>query len=239
MKPAELPELLAFLRGRLADAQGVSVALSGSLARGDYRTGADGTVVSDLDLIPIVPGPDAVAPVRALLMPLLQETADRFEIEATAAITVLDAYRLARPAGYVTSMGAKPKFLVDGLGVADLPPMELTTAAAVAWMVQPVTYYLAKATHDAPRTNLYKARAAMIRLFDHVGQVDADDLADMAVASQQVADQHGSRLLTSSLTYLTAPTSPAIFTVVRDLVFAENQGVAFGESVMAATPQPS
>ncbi|MFG2716559.1 hypothetical protein ACGFX2_39510 [Streptomyces goshikiensis] len=90
MKRTDIPELLHHLRSALAKTTGMSVALSGSLARGDFRTRTDGTITSDLDLIPVVPSPADVAAARAQLQPVLQSTADQFGITATAAITLQD-----------------------------------------------------------------------------------------------------------------------------------------------------
>ncbi|UQW99109.1 hypothetical protein [Streptomyces sp. RerS4] len=241
MKQSEIPDLLRHLRTLLAATTGMSIALSGSLARGDFRTRPDGTIISDLDLIPVIAGADDVASARRQLAPVLQDVADRFAITATAAIT-LDATRRKAPlARYLTSMAARP-WLIDPLGLEGT-----TTPAAdqanpfgdpsLPWLFQPVTYYLAKATHEDPVTNLVKARAAADHLLDHLRITTATDpLRDLPRTLAAIRDLYGLTPLPSSRTFLASPTDTAVFTTVRDLVFRENQGLAFADSAMAATP---
>ncbi|MGW3044187.1 hypothetical protein ACWC9T_30030 [Kitasatospora sp. NPDC001159] len=167
MNSHDLPLLLTQLDQEFADVTGMSVALSGSLARGDHRTGRSGHITSDLDLIPVVAAPADAAAARAVLQPILQRLADAFGIEATAAITTLRAFRLAGHAPYRASM--RPQWLCDGLGLgpdafARPDHDDSNPEAALAWAVQPVTYYLAKATAQDPPTNLLKARTCATRL---------------------------------------------------------------------------
>lgn len=121
MKPSELPDLHAHLRDALSATSGMSIALSGSLARGDYRTNPEGAITSDLDLIPVVRRATDVASARKQLEPILRETADRFQIVATAAVTLLTAFLDAPHARYVTSMPADP-WITDPLDVAAHTP---------------------------------------------------------------------------------------------------------------------
>ncbi|MGI5451364.1 hypothetical protein ACQEVM_37530 [Streptomyces sp. CA-243310] len=121
MKPSELPDLHAHLRDALSTTSGMSIALSGSLARGDYRTNPEGAITSDLDLIPVVRRATDVASARTQLEPILRETADRFQIVATAAVTLLTAFLDAPHARYVTSMPADP-WITDPLDVATHTP---------------------------------------------------------------------------------------------------------------------
>ncbi|MFJ9434783.1 hypothetical protein ACIRQY_34750 [Streptomyces sp. NPDC101490] len=234
MRAADLPALRAHLRVALAATDGVSVALSGSLARGDFRTGDDGTISSDLDLIAVVARATDVPATRRQITPVLQDVTDRFAIDATAAITLLDAYRRAPGAAYVTSMAGHP-FLTDPLHLGPvLQPATRRPAERLPWLIQPVTYYLAKASHENPGTNLAKARRATLHLTAHLGLDGAEALRDLPSAVREVSDRHDVTLLPSSAAYLNAPTAPGRFHAVRDLVFMENQGIPFADSALAA-----
>ncbi|GEB57147.1 hypothetical protein [Streptomyces gardneri] len=233
MKAADLPDLVTHLRTTLAATHGTSVGLSGSLARGDYRTSDNGTVTSDLDLIPIVPRATDVPAVRRQITPVLQDVTDRFAIDATAAITLLAVYRQVPCASYITSMAGR-QFLVDPLNLGTAPSFTHTTDDLLPWLIQPITYYLAKASHEDPITNLAKARAAALHLTDHLGLDDRDAPRDLTRTVREVYDRYDVTLLASSAAYLNAPTAPDRFQAVRDLVFMENQGIPFTDSALAA-----
>ncbi|MGW3387433.1 hypothetical protein [Streptomyces cinereoruber] len=234
MKASDIPALLAHLRTALATTDGMSVALSGSLARGDYRTSADGTITSDLDLIPIVSRATDVPAARRQITPVLQGVTDRFAIDATAAITLLATYRHVPCAPYVTSMAGRP-FLTDPLDLgAALSPAPYSREERLPWLIQPITYYLAKASHEDPGTNLTKARTAALQLTDYLGLDDRDAIRDLPHTVREVSDRHEVMLLASSAAYLNAPTAPGRFQAVRDLVFMENQGIPFPDSALTA-----
>ncbi|MBD0710664.1 MULTISPECIES: hypothetical protein [unclassified Streptomyces] len=232
MKATDLPALLAHLRVAFAATDDMSVALSGSLARGDFRTDEDGTIVSDL--IPVVARATDVPGARRRIAPVLRDVAERFAIDATAAITLLSAYRNAPGAGYVTGMAGRP-FLVDPLRLGLAPrPAAPRPAAHLPWLVQPVAYYLAKATHETPYVNLAKARTAALRLVRHLGIDDPDALCDLPRTVREVCDRREIPVLPSVAAYLNAPTDPGRFQTVRDLVFMENQGIPFSDSALTA-----
>ncbi|MFD9053336.1 hypothetical protein [Streptomyces zaomyceticus] len=150
----------------------MSVALSGSLARGDLRTTSDGTITSDLDLIPLVVRAADVLAARRQITPVLQAVTDRFAVDATAAITLLDAYRRVPCSAYVTSMTGEA-FLTDPLQVGPAaPPVAQDPDECLPWLIQPITYDLAKACHEDPVTNLTKARSAALHLTSHLGPDD-------------------------------------------------------------------
>ncbi|MFE4206320.1 hypothetical protein ACFRSX_35610 [Streptomyces goshikiensis] len=244
MKRTDIPDLLRHLRSALAETTGISVALSGSLARGDFRARADGTISSDLDLIPIVPTPADVAAARAQLQPVLQSTADQFGITATAAITLQDRCLSVPRARYLTSMTAGP-WLADPLDVA--PRLAAASTAALKtiaddpdlpWLIQPITYYLAKATHEDPVTNIGKARTAATHLLGHLGHTGCTNPTDHVLQIvTAIRDLHSIKPLPSSERFLTTPTAQDVYSTVRDLVFTENQGIGFTASAMAATPR--
>ncbi|MET7533906.1 hypothetical protein [Streptomyces goshikiensis] len=244
MKHTDIPNLLHHLRSALAKTTGMSVALSGSLARGDFRTRTDGTITSDLDLIPVVPSPADVAAARAQLQPVLQSTADQFGITITAAITLQDRCLSVPRARYLTSMTAHP-WLADPLDVA--PRLAAASTAALKttaddpdlpWLIQPITYYLAKATHEDPVTNIAKARTAASHLLGHLGHTGCTNPTDhVPQVVTAIRDLHSVKPLPSSQRFLTTPTAQDVFSTVRDLVFTENQGIGFTASAMAATPR--
>ncbi|GAA1944370.1 hypothetical protein [Kitasatospora viridis] len=239
MNSLDLPRLLALLRLELADVPGMSVALSGSLARGDHRTGANGRIVSDLDLIPVVPTAAHAPTARAVLQPVLSRLAQALRIEATAAITTLDAFHRAARARYRTSMW--PEWLIDGLGLGpnafNQPAPDHT--AELPWAIQPITYYLAKATDRDPRTNLAKARrAANLLLAKGVGEDLLGASDDLPRSLRNLIHEHHLDPLASTAAFLDAPTRPDISRAVRDAVFRENQGLPCAESVLVV-PAPT
>ncbi|MBD0692981.1 hypothetical protein [Streptomyces sp. CBMA123] len=237
MNSHDLPLLLKQLTHEFADATGMSVALSGSLARGDHRTGRSGHITSDLDLIPIVATPADAPTARTVLQPILQRLADTWQIEATAAITTLRAFQLAGHAPYRTSM--RPQWLCDALGLgpdAFARPGDDAEGTAPAWALQPVTYYLAKATAQEPATNLLKARTAAARAAAAFDLPLADSLDDLPRALRTLIAERRLSPLDSTARYLTTPTRPTIADAVRDAVFFENQGLPFADSAVAALP---
>ncbi|MFF5933301.1 hypothetical protein [Streptomyces sp. NPDC012508] len=153
-----------------------SVALSGSLSRGEARI-VNGLVVSDLDLIPVVATVADAALARKQLAPVLQELADYYSITCTAALTLEENFIRVRHAGYVTSMADQP-FVWDPLGVhlrwrnqksLCIEPEEGRPDDVLPWLAQPVTYYVAKAGATAPEENVTKAVRAVLRLLDEAG----------------------------------------------------------------------
>ncbi|MFE6052644.1 hypothetical protein ACFQ6N_17965 [Kitasatospora sp. NPDC056446] len=240
MKSNDLPQLLRQLAREFDGMTAMSVALSGSLARGDHRTGRSGHITSDLDLVPVVVAAADASAARAGLQPILQRLADTFRIEATAAVTTLAAFRAAGHAPYRTSM--RPDWLCDGLGLGprafDLPgPDDGDPHAALAWAMQPVTYYLAKATAQDPQTNLLKARSAAMGLADTFDLEGVrSSLDDLPRALRNLIVERRIAPLSSTARYLDGPTRPGAAQAVRDAVFAENQGLPFADSAVAAWP---
>nr|BFD90939.1 hypothetical protein KitaXyl93_22990 [Kitasatospora sp. Xyl93] len=240
MNSHDLPHLLRQLAREFHATPGMSVALSGSLARGDHRTGRSGRVTSDLDLVPVVATAADAPAARAVLQPVLQRIADAFQIEATAAVTTLAAFQAAGHAHYRTSM--RPEWLCDGLGLGpvafDPPGPDVGSAhTALAWALQPVSYYLAKATLQEPRINLVKARNAVARMapsFD-LPRLPGD-LDDLPRLLRDLVDEHDITPLGSTLLYLDAPTHLTIADTVRDAVFTENQGLPCADSAVVARP---
>ncbi len=240
MKSRDLPLFLHQLTHEFEGMTGMSVALSGSFARGDQRTGRGGHITSDLDLIPVIATSADAPAARVAILPILQHLADTFHLEATAAITTLPAFRRAGHAPYRTSM--RPEWLCDGLG---LGPGAFCSSvhddgapyAALVWAIQPVTYYLAKATAQDPLTNLLKARssaAGLAAFFDlpHLpGSLD-----NLQCALRGLIAERGITPLGSTTRYLDTPTHPGVAQAVRDAVFRENQGLPFADSAVAARP---
>ncbi|MFF2118523.1 carbohydrate ABC transporter permease [Kitasatospora sp. NPDC058184] len=140
MRPEDVPLLFQELAREFADVTGMSVAATGSLARGDHRTGPDGDVVSNLDLIHLVAEDAYVPDIRAVVGRRMRRISDTFGIETTSVIARLPAFRLAGHAHYRISM--RPEWFCDGLGLGpeafDLPGHEDDPRAALAWMMQPV-----------------------------------------------------------------------------------------------------
>lgn len=238
MKPHDLPALMSYLRAELDTAAGMSVALSGSLARGDFRTTTGGRVMSDLDLVPVVASDADVPAARAFLAPILQRTADRFHVQATAAITLKPVFAAVVHARYRTSISTD--WLINALALPS-PVLSSTPAAAdpcppeaLPWLIQPVAYYLAKATSSDPHTNLVKARAAMTHLARRLRQDLPGTLDDLPRTLRNVVIEQRVRLLPSSEAYFAAPTRPGLQTSVRDEVFNENQGLPFEASALVA-----
>ncbi|WP_405444666.1 hypothetical protein [Streptomyces erythrochromogenes] len=241
MNSYDIPALLALLKEEFAAVDDMSVALSGSLARSDFRTTTGGRIVSDLDLIPVVNTEAAVPAARAVLTPILQRIADRFSVTATAAITLHSAFAAAVHAPYRTSISGD--WLCNGLGLP-APHLEAarpsaagsTSPEALAWLLQPTTYYLAKATADDPHTNLVKARAATRHLARHLAADLPGSLDDLPRTLRNLVAEQRLEPLTSSTSFLDAPTRPGIHADVRDLVFMENQGLPFTTAALAAHP---
>ncbi|MFF4920571.1 hypothetical protein ACFY4B_08315 [Kitasatospora sp. NPDC001261] len=242
MRPEDVPLLFQELAREFADVTGMSVAATGSLARGDHRTGPDGDVVSNLDLIHLV-GEDAYVPdVRAVVGRRMRRISDTFGIETTSVIARLPAFRLAGHAHYRISM--RPEWFCDGLGLGpeafDLPGHEDDPRAALAWMMQPVPYYLAKATVQDPPTNLAKARRAATRLADRFDLAGIrDDLDNLPRALRTLIAERGLTPLESTARYLDAPTHPAVAQRVRDAVFVESMGLSSADSMVVLLPSAS
>ncbi|MFF4498785.1 hypothetical protein [Streptomyces sp. NPDC001546] len=240
MHTYDIPTLMKHLTAEFATVDGMSVALSGSLARGDVRTTTGGHITSDLDLIPVIPTRADVPAARALLAPILQRIADTFAIEATAAITLEPAFTAAIHAPYRTSI--RGNWLCNGLSLPQptLPPEPHTLPddpeGRLAWLVQPVTYYLSKARICDPQTNIIKARTAARRLRPHLGDQAPGPLDDLPRTLRNLFTERRIKPLQSSAAYLNAPTRPNHHQAVRDLVFSENQGLTFAESALVAHP---
>lgn len=228
MKAADLPRLRSRLTDACQSVTAASIALSGSLSRGEARI-VEGQVLSDLDLIPVVATAEDAALARKQLAPVLQELADLYSITCTAALTLEDHFLRVRHAGYVRSMAAQP-FFWDPLGVhlrrqkrakLGAEPDAGRPVEVLPWLAQPVTYYSAKAGVTAPQENVMKAARAARRLLDAAGRpADAgpsDDLPAVETpgdlpppgrlrevtdaclrAVRHVADAHGLTLLRSS-----------------------------------------
>ncbi|MEU8543000.1 hypothetical protein AB0C52_23945 [Streptomyces sp. NPDC048717] len=234
----DLPLLFKHLGEEFNDVTGMSVALSGSLARGDHRTTRSGRITSDLDLIPIVATKADAPAARAVLAPILQRAATLFQIDATAAITTLDAFRQAPHAPYRASM--RREWLCDGLNLgsdAFAEPVDPHPDTVLAWSIQPVAYYLAKATTADPQTNVLKARTAALRLAAATGPNERpESLDDLPRFLRNMITERRLTPLASTARYLDAPTRPGIAQAVRDAVFIENQGLPFADSAVAALP---
>ncbi|MFK0016258.1 hypothetical protein [Streptomyces sp. NPDC091027] len=241
MNSYDLPDLMAHLRKELASVENMSVALSGSLARSDYRTTTGGRITSDLDLIPVVNSAAEVQAARTALTPVLQRIADRFFVTATAAITLRSAFAAAVHAPYRTSISGD--WLRNGLGLP-APGLEsphpsaagITSPEALARTMQPITYYLAKATADDPHTNLVKARAATRHLARHLPTDLPGTLDDLPRTLRNLVAEQRLVPLPSSTSFLSTPTRPGIHADVRDLVFMENQGLPFTTAALTAHP---
>ncbi|GAB7185815.1 hypothetical protein ATKI12_5646 [Kitasatospora sp. Ki12] len=240
MKPEELPLLFQVLAHEFTDVTGMSVAATGSLARGDHRTGPGGEIVSNLDLVHVVADRADVPEARAVVGRVMRRISDAFRIETTSTIAVLPAFRSAGHAHYRRSM--RPEWFCDGLGLGpaafDPPGREDGgPLAALAWALQPVPYYLAKATALDPPTNLAKARRHARRLADRFGLTEVrDGLDDLPRALREVIAGHGLTPLDSTARYLDTPTHPAIAQLVRDAVFVEAMGLVSADSMIAMLP---
>ncbi|GAB2699694.1 nucleotidyltransferase domain-containing protein [Kitasatospora kifunensis] len=237
MNSHDLPLLLQRLAQEFTDVTGMSVVLSGSLARGDHRTGRSGRITSDLDLIPVVADETDAPAARAVLEPILQRLANAFQIEATAAITTLSAFRRAKHAPYRTSM--RCQWLCDGLGLGPdaFTACDPNASAALPWVIQPVSYYLAKANVTDPQTNLVKARTVAARLVGTAGVEELPGtLDDLPRCLRNLIAERRLTPLDSTALYLCAPTRPGIALSVRDAVFIENQGLPFAASAVVVLP---
>ncbi|GGT56027.1 hypothetical protein GCM10010207_65110 [Streptomyces atratus] len=262
MKATDLGLLRSWLEREFADAVGMSVAVSGSMARGDYRVAATGVVTSDLDLIPVIARAADVDLARAQLAPGLANLANRLEVACTAAITLMANYRQTPHAGYVTSMAQQP-FVCDPLGLQQLPvPMPDTSPGRVLpWLVQPITYYLAKSGVSGHGQNLTKASLALRRLADdpllasHAlpealsRELEVLQRPGISLNAQRSAcvsaltmlvELCATELLPSSSEFLkrdaAAEPRDSTFLAVRNLTFLENQGLPFEQSAMRALP---
>ncbi|MFJ3217454.1 hypothetical protein ACIPLC_16230 [Kitasatospora sp. NPDC086801] len=243
MRPEDVPLLFQELAREFADVTDMSVAATGSLARGEHRTGPTGDIVSNLDLIHVVadgPGGADVPEVRAVLGRKMRRISDAFRIETTSVIAMLPAFRLAGHAHYRISM--RPEWFCDGLGLGpeafDHPSHdEDDPRAALAWMMQPVPYYLAKATVLEPTTNLAKARRAAMRLADRFDLEDMrEGLDDLPGSLRTLIAKHDITPLESTARFLAAPTHPAIAQLVRDAVFVEGMGLPSADSMVVLRP---
>lgn len=261
MRSTDVDELRGRLTSALAPVTGASVALSGSLSRGDFRT-RDGQVVSDLDLIPVIRSEADAGPVRAQLAPVLRSLSDDSGLTVSAAITLADNFFRVRHAAYVTSMATRP-FISDPLGLqAHLDGLpERASESVLPWLAQPVAYYLAKSGFAGREENIGKAVGALRRLLaepelahtigaptdDPTGDVPPSDLTALyqvcTAALGTLAADHGVRLLPSSAEFLAraaeGDTGEATFRAVRDRAFLENQGLPFELSCLTARPTPA
>ncbi|MFJ6623397.1 hypothetical protein ACIQOW_38255 [Kitasatospora sp. NPDC091335] len=103
--------------------------------------------------------------------------------------------------------------------------------------LQPVPYYLAKATVLDPPTNLAKARNHATRLADRFDLEELrDGLDDLPRALRAVIAGRGVTPLDSTARYLDTPTHPAIAQVVRDAVFVEGMGLSSADSMVTMLP---
>ncbi|MGW1178681.1 hypothetical protein ACWD4P_33750 [Kitasatospora sp. NPDC002543] len=240
MRPEDVPLLFQELAREFADVTDMSVAATGSLARGDHRTGPGGDIVSNLDLVHVVAEDADVPRTRALLGRKMRRISDTFRIETTSVIARLPAFKRAGHAHYRISM--RPQWFGDGLGLgaeAFAPDGrdEGDQRTALAWMVQPVPYYLAKATVVDPTTNLAKARRAAIRLADRFDLAGIrEGLDNLPRALGDLIAERGVTPLESTARYLEAPTHPAVAQIVRDAVFVESMGLPSGDSMVILLP---
>ncbi|MFJ3220244.1 hypothetical protein ACIPLC_30530 [Kitasatospora sp. NPDC086801] len=262
MKAADLGLLRPWLEREFADVTGMSVAVSGSMARGDYRVSATGEITSDLDLVPVIARAADVDLARAQLAPRLVNLANRFGVTCTAAITLMTNYLQVPHAAYVTSMARQP-FVCDPLGLRRLPaPVPDTSPERVLpWLVQPVTYYLAKSGVSGQEENLTKASLALRRLVGDphlaaraVPEALSRDLGTLRRPGASMnAQRHAcvsslallvelrvAELLPSSREFMhrdaAAEPRDTTFLTVRNLTFLENQGLLFAQSAMSARP---
>ncbi|MBO1415118.1 hypothetical protein [Streptomyces sp. FH025] len=240
MRPEDLPLLFQELAHEFADVTDMSVAATGSLARGDHRTGPTGDIVSNLDLIHVVADDADVPETRAVLGWKMRRISDAFRIETTSVIARLSAFRLAGHAHYRISM--RPEWFCDGLGLGpeafDYPGHdEDDPRVALAWMMQPVPYYLAKATALDPTTNLAKARRAATRLADRFDLKEVrDDFDNLPRVLRTLIVNRDITPLESTARYLAAPTHPDIAQLVRDAVFVESMGLSSADSMVILLP---
>ncbi|MFF9011047.1 hypothetical protein ACF087_35385 [Streptomyces goshikiensis] len=252
MRISEVNEIRPFLNSVFDHAERMSVAVSGSMSRGDFRVRED-EVVSDLDLIPVVDDIADVADARLQLLPALRQISDRFQVTCTAAITLSTHFLRTRHAGYVTSMSASP-FVCDPLGLQNRLEEADTCAqgSPLPWHAQPVTYYLAKAGYTKPTQNLAKARTATERLLTEapvftgalatLGQEPGHDEVQLACLDvlRTVVEAHRVQLLPSSQEFLdgigAGRGGAEIFEAVRSRAFLENQGISFEQSSLMAQP---
>ncbi|MFE7528809.1 hypothetical protein ACFU7Y_24275 [Kitasatospora sp. NPDC057542] len=240
MRPEDVPLLFQELAREFADVTDMSVAATGSLARGDHRTGSSGDIVSNLDLVHVVAEDADVPQTRAVVGRKMRRISDAFRIETTSVIARLPAFRRAGHAHYRISM--RPEWFCDGLGLGpdafSCPGHdEDDPRTALAWMMQPVPYYLAKATILDPTTNLAKARRAAMRLADRFDLAQIrDDLDNLPRALRSLIAERGVTPLESTARYLDAPTHPAIAQLVRDAVFVEGMGLSSADSMVILLP---
>ncbi|MBV2156720.1 hypothetical protein [Kitasatospora sp. SUK 42] len=239
MRPEDVPLLFQELAREFADVTDMSVAATGSLARGDHRTGPTGDIVSNLDLIHVVADGADVPETRAVVERRMRRISDTFRIETTSVIARLPAFRLAGHAHYRISM--RPEWFCDGLGLGPAtfgpPGDDGDPQAPLAWMMQPVPYYLAKATILDPTTNLAKARRAATRLADRFDLKGIrDDLDNLPRALRTLIAERDLTPLGSTTRYLDTPTHPAIAQLVRDAVFVECMGLPSADSMVTVLP---
>ncbi|MFJ6780860.1 hypothetical protein [Streptomyces yangpuensis] len=263
MNESEFDQVGPYLEKTFAEIRDFSVAISGSMSRGDFRVAEGGEILSDLDLIPVIRRREDAAAARRRLAPLLEDVANRFGITCTAAITLSDNFLRVRHAAFVTSM-ADRSFVCDPLGLRlQLDrASDRTTRDILPWRVQPVTYYLAKAGHTKPLENVTKAVRAFelliqsLTFFGHgpndsqserweagfpFGSQDAGSTGlACAEALRRLVARHDISLLPSSREFLTRSasdgTGESTFHAVRAHTFLENQGLPFEESSIMARP---
>ncbi|MER5641237.1 hypothetical protein ABT095_30365 [Kitasatospora sp. NPDC002227] len=240
MRTEDVPLLFQALAREFADVTGMSVAATGSIARGEHRTGPDGAVVSNLDLVHVLAEAAEVPRAHAVSGPIARRISDTFRIETTAVFAVLPAFRQAGHAHYRMTM--RPEWFCDGLELgpaafAPPGPADGDPQAALAWALQPVPYYLAKATAVDPSTNLTKARNHAARLADRFGLAEVrDGLDDLPGALRTLIADRGLTPLDSTTRYLEGPTHPAVARRVRDAVFVESMGLPSDDSMIVTVP---
>ncbi|MER6379868.1 hypothetical protein [Streptomyces sp. NPDC001127] len=265
MKETDIHQLRPYLEATFDKVTRASVAVSGSLSRGDFRVSANGEVLSDLDLMPIIACRENLVWVRTQLAPLLQKVADTLRLTCTAAITLSENFLRVRQAAYVTSMTSEP-FVCDDLGLqAHLRrTLDQSLGSVLPWRIQPITYYLAKSGYMEREDNLAKAILAFQQLISDTAlppsqfmdfsnvphrrdaireRSDLEALSEVcADALVQLIKEHEIQLLPSSCEYLkrrkAMDVRPEVFESVRDRAFLENQGLSFQESLMVAHPSP-
>ncbi|MBC3839177.1 hypothetical protein GXW82_00050 [Streptacidiphilus sp. 4-A2] len=172
---------------------------------------------------------------------IARRISDSFRIQTTSVVAVLPVFRMAAHAHYRITM--RPQWLCDGLGLGreafDPPGHDggQAVGSALSWALQPVPYYLAKATSEDPSTNLAKARNHATRLAERFGLAAVHDgLDDLPGALRTLIAECGLTPLDSTARYLETPTHPAIAQLVRDAVFVECMGLSSGDSMAVTFP---
>lgn len=248
--------VLAVLRRAFREVSTCSVGLTGSMARGDFRVDEQGHFVSDMDLLPVVRGRADVEQARAHIRVPMEQVSAQLGIRCTAAITLESHYVRAGAAGYVRSMSTVP-FFHDPLGINKFRGGQQSPYLnSLNWDLQPVGYYVAKAWVEDPATNLMKAHRALCdarqcqddglrqrpqkdgpRTSAEECAMDAIPAAETIIADlQKIIAETQCELLDSTrkcLDLLDVGGEGADgFRKVRDLIFLENQGLSFEDSVL-------